>query len=106
MILFEQTYAWFVSFGPSRTPVPTGTHFISPYPLVFIFSPAIASFEPRDYLVVFVLQATARTDFGTGGFVYNSIMINGRDTPFIIGFIGDRLLVRSSKIERTTLRRE
>ena len=75
-------------------------------PLFFIFSPAIASFEPRDYRVVFVLQATARTDFGTGGFVYNSIMINGRDTPFIIGFIGDRLLVRSSKIERTTLRRE
>ena len=37
VILFEQTFAWFVSFGPSRTPVPTGTHFITPYPLVFYF---------------------------------------------------------------------
>ena len=49
-----------VTDGQSRTPVPTGTNFITPYPPFFIFSPVIASFEVRDYRVVFVLQTKER----------------------------------------------
>ena len=54
MFLFDQTFALSVAFGPSRTPVPTGTYFITPFSLVF--SHRLTSFEPRDYRVVFVNQ--------------------------------------------------